>query len=233
MWLFLRRYLLPALLLLALSGQPRVAQNEPSGTNPALPTAEDVRRTFEELIAASDGGRRPAYEQFRSLYILLYEQAILEAGSNEPKIAMAMIPELDRWLAEKARSGSATAQYWMGARSKVLHDYGAEPPDLSEVAKWYRASAEQGFGPAQDALGQVLGFFPEFAREPFEAEKWLFRAVRQGEPAADQRLLLAIRIDSERADYRPDPDILTWLRQRAGSGDAEAQSLVDKFAAED
>lgn len=234
MRLSLRRCLLPALVLLALPGQQLVAQSDPvTEPSPALPTAEDVRRVFEELSTASDGGRRQAYEQFRGLYILLYEQAILEAGSNEPKIAMAMLPGLDRWLAEQAEGGSATAQYWMGARGKVLQDYGAEPPELAEVAKWYRASAEQGFAPAQDALGQILGFFPEFAREPFEAEKWLFRAVRQGEPAADQRLLLAIRMDSERANYRPDADILAWLKQRADSGDADAQSLVDKFIAPD
>jgi len=144
-----------------------------------------------------------------------------------------MIPELERWIAEKAEGGSATAQYWMGARGKVLQGYGAKPPDVAHVANWYRASAEQGFAPAQDALGQILGFFPEFAREPFEAEKWLFRAVRQGEPAADQRLLLAIRMDSERANYRPDADILAWLEQRADSGDADAQSLVDKFIVQD
>jgi TPR repeat protein len=182
---------------------------------------------------ASDGGRRKAYEQFRSLYTLLYDQAVLEAGSNQPKVAMAMIPELERWLAEKAHGGSATAQYWMGARSKVLQKYGARPLEVAEVAQWYRASAEQGFAPAQDALGQILGFFPEFAREPFEAETWLFRAVQQGEPAADQRLLLAIRIDSERAAYRPGADILAWLRQRADSGDADAQSLVDRFVVQD
>jgi TPR repeat protein len=238
MWLFLlRRCLLSAPMLLALSGQQLVAQNEPatgpSGPNPALPTPEDVRRLFEELLTASDSGRREAYEQFRTLYVLLYEQGILEAGSNEPKIAMAVIPELERWIAENAEGGSATAQYWMGARGKILQGYGAKSPDLADVAKWYRASAEQGFGPAQDALGQILGFFPEFARESFEAEKWLFRAVRQGEPAADQRLLLAIRLDSDRADYQPDADILAWLRQRADGGDAEAQSLVDKFALQD
>jgi TPR repeat protein len=237
MRLLLGKCLLPALMLLALSEQQLAAQNEPAtgptATNPALPTADDVRRIFAELLTASDGGRRQAYEQFRSLYVLLYEQGILEAGSNGPKIAMAMIPELERWIAEKAEDGSATAQYWMGARGKILQGYGAKPPDLADVAKWYRASAEQGFAPAQDALGQILGFFPEFAREPFEAEKWLFRAVRQGEPAADQRLLLAIRLDSDRAGYRPDADILAWLKQRADSGDADAQSLVDKFAAQD
>jgi TPR repeat protein len=231
MWPSLRSCLLAVLVLSAFPAHEVVGQGEPEGAA-GPPTAEDVRQTFEVLLTASDGGQRRAYDHFSRLYTMVYEQTFIEASSNEPKIATAMLPELDRWLAEKAQSGSATAQYWMGARSKVLQAYGAEPPELADVAKWYRASAEQGFAPAQDALGQFLGFFPEFARELFEAEKWLFRAVRQGEPAADQRLLLAIRIDSERADYRPDADILAWLRQRADGGDADARSLVDKFAAQ-
>ena len=227
----LRSGLLAASVLLAVPAQQVVGQSELESAA-ALPAVEDVRRTFEALLTASDGGQRRSYDHFSRLYTMVYEQTLLEANSNEPRIATAMLPELDRWLAEKAQGGSPTAQYWMGARSKVLQRYGAEPPELADVAKWYRASAEQGFAPAQDALGQILGFFPEFAREPFEAEKWLFRAARQGKPAADQRLLLAIRIDSARAGYRPDADILAWLRQRADSGDAEARSLVDKFAAQ-
>jgi hypothetical protein len=227
MSVLLRRLLL-ALLLLQVSGQVSAAND-----SLAPPSIDEVRQALERLLTASDGGNRRAYDQFEGVYRLIYEQAILEANSRQAKTATTMIPALDRWVLEKARGGSATAQHWMGARSKVLQAYGAKPPDLAEVARWYRLSAEQGFGPAQDALGQILGFFPEFAREPFEAEKWLFQAVREGEPAADQRLLLAIRLDSERAGYRPDADILAWLRELADSGDAEARSLVDKLVMQD
>lgn len=227
----LRRTLPLAFALLLFSGPLLLAQSD--SNTPAPPTIEEIRRVFDNLIAASDGGDRRAYAQFSHVYKLLYEQAFIEAGTSQPKIATAMLPELDRWLADKAQAGSATAQHWMGARTKVLLDYGGEVPELAELEKWYRLSAEQGFAPAQDALGQILGFFPEFAREPFEAQKWLFRAARQGEPAAGQRLLLAIRIDSERADYRPDAEILAWLRQRAADGDVEAASLIDRLAAQD
>jgi TPR repeat protein len=226
----LRRITLLTFLVLC-SGPQLLAQSDSS--TPAPPTVQDIRRIFDDLIAASDSGDRRAYAQFSHLYTLLYEQAFIEAGMPQPKTATAMIPELDRWVADKAQGGSATAQHWMGARTKVLLKYGGEAPEPAEVEKWYRLSAEQGFAPAQDALGQIIGFFPEFAREPFEAEKWLFRAVRQGEPAADQRLLLAIRMDNERANYRPDSDILAWLGQRAADGDAEARSLVDLLAAQD
>jgi hypothetical protein len=76
------------------------------------------------------------------------------------------------------------------------------------------------------------GFFPEYAHEPFEAEKWLFQAARQGEGAAAERLLEAIEIDVQRASYRPDADILQWLQQQAGSGNAKAKELLVKVAAE-
>ena len=137
-----------------------------------------------------------------------------------------MIPELDRWLREKATGGSATAQFWMGERTKVLQAFGAKPADMAEVATWYRKSAAQGFAPAQDALGQVLGFFPQYAQEPFEAEKWLFQAARQGEGVAGERLLQAIEIDMERANYKPGSGIQEWLKQRAAAGDDRAKKIL-------
>ena len=223
-------------LLFAIPIQTAVAQSDaaPAGDNgaPAQLTVEDVRKVFDRLVTASDGGDRKALARFGRLYQSLYQQAYLEASSNVPKTATAMIPELDRWLAEKATGGSATAQFWMGERTKVLQTFGAKPADLAEVATWYRKSAEQGFAPAQDSLGQVLGFFPQYAREPFEAEKWLFQAARQGEGAAGERLLEAIAIDAQRADYKPDADILAWLRQRATGGDARATELLSKLSAQ-
>src|SRR5262249_48308282 len=159
--------------------------------------------------------------RFGRLYQSLYQRAYLEASSNLPKTATAMILEPDRWLAEKAVGGPATAQFWMGERTRVLRHFGGKPGDPAEVAEWYRSGHEQGLAPAQDALGQILGFFPEYAQEPFEAEKWLFQAARQDEGAAGVRLLEAIAIDVQRANYRPGADILHWLQQQAGSGNTK------------
>jgi TPR repeat protein len=231
------KWLLLSLLLLSVPVQTVVAQSDaaatPSGGDAASGqlTIDDLRKVFDRLVTASDGGDRKAFARFGQLYQSLYQQAYLEASSNVPKTATAMIPEIDRWLAEKGTSGSATAQFWMAERTKVLQTFGAKPADLAEVARWYRSSAEQGFAPAQDALGQVLGFFPEYAREPFEAEKWLFRAARQGEGAAGERLLEAIEIDVQRANYKPDADIMDWLRQQASAGDAKAKELLLKLTA--
>jgi TPR repeat protein len=231
------KWLLISLLLLAIPVHTVLAQSDPattppSSTAPAQLTVDDLRRVFDRLATASDGGDRNALARFGHLYQSLYQQAYIEASSDVPKTATAMIPEIDRWLAEKAMGGSATAQFWMGERTKVLQAFGAKPADLAEVATWYRKSAEQGFAPAQDALGQVLGFFPKYAREPFEAEKWLFKAARQGEGAAAERLLEAIEIDVQRANYRPDAEILEWLRQQASSGNAKAKKLLIGVSAE-
>ena len=232
------KWLLLSSLLLAISVQTAIAQNDgttPPSDSPGTPaqlTVDDLHKVFDRLVTASDGGDRKALARFGRLYQSLYQQAYIEASSNVPKTATAMIPDIDRWLAEKGTNGSATAQFWMAERTKVLQRFGAKPPDLAEVARWYRSSAEQGFAPAQDALGQVLGFFPQYAHEPFEAEKWLFRAARQGEGAAGARLLEAIEIDVQRASYRPDAEILEWLKQQAGSGNAKAQELLDRVAAE-
>src|SRR5262245_64450668 len=114
---------------------------------PGQLSVDDLRKVFDRLVTASDGGDRKALARFGRLYQSLYQRAYLEASSNLPKTATAMILELDRWLAEKAVGGSATAQFWMGERTKVLQTFGAKPADLAEVATWYRKSAEQGFAP--------------------------------------------------------------------------------------
>src|SRR5215468_1132999 len=202
--------LLLFVLLCAMTLQTVVAQSDgtaPSGGAPGQLSFDDLRKVFDRLITASDGGDRKALARFGRLYQSLYQQAYLEASSNPPKTTTAMMPELDRWLGERAAGGSATAQFWMGERTKVLQAFGAKPADMAEVATWYRKSAEQGFAPAQDALGQVLGFFPEYAQEPFEAEKWFFQAARQGEGAAGDRLRQAIEIDMQRTNYKPGSDI--------------------------
>lgn len=227
---FGRLYLVAICLLIALlafgAGTSALAQTDNAAGQITL---DDMRKVFDRLITASDKGEHPAFVRFSRLYPSLYEQALYEASSNVPKTTTAMIPELDHWLLDRANAGSRTAQFWMGERSKVLQKYGGPVPDIAEVAKWYRASAEQGFAPAQDSLGQILGFFPEFAHEPFEAETWLYRAAAQGEPGASDRLMEAVEIDHARAGYKPSAEIQAWLQQQGGGGDARAAALLDKL----
>ena len=218
-----RRLALTFLLLCVL---PAVALAQSAAPPAGQLTADDLRQVFERLVTASDKGDRKAFARFSRLYPSLYQQAYFEAGAGGSGPVTAMIPTLDRWLLDKATAGSPTAQYWMGERTKVLQQFGAPPPAMADVEKWYRSAADQGFAPAQNALGQVLGFFPEFAKQPFEAEKWLFAAVRNGEDAAGDNLVQAIDIDNQRAGYKPDPDMRAWLQHRADSGDPAAQKLL-------
>jgi len=226
----LARRLALTFLLLCVPLLPALAQSaaSPSADAPAGQlTADDLRQVFERLVTASDKGDRKAFARFSRLYPSLYQQAYFEAGAGGAGPVTAMIPTLDRWLLDKATAGSPTAQYWMGERSKVLQQFGAPPAAMADVEKWYRSAADQGFAPAQNALGQVLGFFPEFAKQPFEAEKWLFAAVRDGEDSAGDNLLQAIEIDTQRAHYNPDAEVRAWLQQRASAGDIRAQKVLE------
>jgi TPR repeat protein len=118
-----------------------------------------------------------------------HSQVFLEDVMSEPAAATAMAREFDKWLTERALAGSPTAQYWMAQRAGMVDHPGDESADFVEAERWFRAAAEQGFAPAQAELGQFLILAHEVRREPFEPEKWLLQAVRQGEATADQYLL--------------------------------------------
>jgi TPR repeat protein len=230
--------LLLSLLLLAIPVQAVVAQNDApippaaGDTVPVQPMLDEARGFFDRLMAASDGGDRKALASFRPYYKILYSQAYLEAAMEEPAAATMMARELDRWLTEKAQGGSPTAQFWMAERAGIVDSPGGGLPDLAEADRWYRAAAEQGFAPAQDALGQFLTFLDEFRREPYESEKWYLQAARQGEVAVVKRLLLAIDLDSDRPDYKPRVEILAWLQEQSEAGDEKAKKLLVKLASE-
>jgi len=98
-----------------------------------------------------------------------------------------------------------------------------------EVVQWYRLSAEQGFGPAQAELGSLLYVFQGPELEPFEVEKWLYRAAKQGEIPATALLFNAVDHDSWKDSYTPRPEILKWLHERADEGNERAQQILRRF----
>lgn len=149
---------------------------------------------------------------------------------EEPAAATTMVRELDRWLSEKAQGRSPTAQFWMAERAGIVDSPGSGLPDLAEADRWYRAAAEQGFAPAQDALGQFLTLLGEFRREPYEADKWFLQAARQGDVAAGEHLLLAVSLHHDRPDYEPTAELLAWLQQQSGAGNEKAKKLLAKLS---
>jgi len=197
---------------------------------PIPPMIEETRQSFDRVMTASDGGNREGVASFRLYYDFLCSQVYLETVMNKPRAATTMARELDKWLADKAQGGSPTAQFWMAERAGIVGSCSNDVSDVAEAERWYRASAEQGFAPAQSALGQILIMGYEFRREPFEPEKWLLQAVRQGEVRADQYLLWAIDVDSIRPGYAPSPEIFAWLQQQSDAGDEKAKRILTRLA---
>jgi hypothetical protein len=92
------KWLLISLLLLAIPVHTVLAQSDPATTPPsstasAQLTVDDLRKVFDRLATASDGGGRKALTRFGHLYQSLYQQAYIEASSDVPKTATAMIPD--------------------------------------------------------------------------------------------------------------------------------------------
>lgn len=225
--------LLAGLLLLPLGATPGHTQDSSASPpvavagDAAAPSSADVIRQCERLLAAADAGDRAASEQFGEFYKAVYVRAFYEASFDAAeKYATPIAPQISVWLLQRATAGSAAAQYWMAARDKFMRGYGGTDADLAEIARWYRLSAEQGFPPAEFALGQLLIFFDEFAQEPDEAELWLYRAALHEQERADVFLLNRLRnraVDG----HMPRDEIATWLEARAAAGDGEAQGLLD------
>ena len=86
-----------------------------------------------------------------------------------------------------AERGDTVAQYQLGE----LYKGGAQgvPQDYNEATKWYRKSAEQGYAPAETALGTRL-----LNKNNEEAYKWFQKAANQGDDAA--KMALALRNSS-------------------------------------
>jgi TPR repeat protein len=193
---------------------------------------EDVRETLERLMVASDKGDRAAFARFKRFYTSLYNSDLIESSSEDlPKTAKPIVLEIDRFVSDRAAQGSATAQYWLGAREMVPNLTQDRVPNPPAAARWFRMSAEQRFAPAESELRLLLTYFIDEAREPFEGEKWLLRAVRQGEAAAAKWLIEVVDRDLREPNYRPNAEVLAWLQQQAGDGNSKAKDLLARLAA--
>ena len=205
-----------------------------SETTPAKLTTADVLEIFDALVSACDQRRdAQSLDNLKHAYDSLFERAEYEVLVSAPKAASVVMPQVEQWLSDRATAGSPTAQFWMAARQRVLTEQGSEVIDISEAARWYRLSAEQGFAPAEYALGQILMVFTEYAHEPYEAERWLLSAAKQGNDRAGLYLVEAVSLDADKPDYKTAPEVLRWIQRRADSGDADAQRLLKRLTSQD
>ena len=130
-------------------------------------------------------------------------------------------------LVYKAQSGDRKAEHLLAL---VYEEGRLVPKDLAAARTWMLKSAEQGYLPAQDGMGEMylnniphLGPIPEYG----DAERWLRLAATQGDADAQSWLGTAYQRGwFGTTDYR---EALTWLRKAAAQGQPDAQFSLGRM----
>lgn len=130
-------------------------------------------------------------------------------------------------VVSEAQSGHREAQYLMAL---VYEEGRLVPRDFAVSRSWMLKSAEQGYVPAQDGMGEMYlnnvkhdGPIPDYG----EAERWLRLAATQDD--ADAQLWLGTGYERGyfgAIDYR---EALKWLRKAAGQGLPLAQFCIGQM----
>jgi TPR repeat protein len=121
-------------------------------------------------------------------------------------------------LAEQGKLRNAREQYELG---KMYYEGRGVALDLTEAAKWYRESAEQGDADAQLRLGRMYQYGNGVALDLVEAAKWFRKSASQGNASAQFALGsiyqygTGVELDLTEA--------AKWYRKSAEQGDALAQ----------
>jgi TPR repeat protein len=132
-------------------------------------------------------------------------------------------------IVSKAQSGDREAQYLM---ARLYLEDRLVPKDFAVARSWMLKSAEQGYVPAQAAMGEMYfsgirhhGAIPDYGN----AERWLRLAATQGD--ADAQFWMGIGYERGyfgTFDYR---EALKWLRKAAAQALPDAQfSLGEMYA---
>jgi uncharacterized protein len=130
-------------------------------------------------------------------------------------------------LLAKAQSGDREAEYSLAL---VYQQDRVVPRDRVASQNWMLKSAEQGYVPAQEGMGEIyldsLGL-DTVVRDSGEADRWLRLAATQGD--ADAQLWLGVNYEHGSfgvIDYR---EALTWLRKAADQGQPDAQFCLGQM----
>jgi TPR repeat protein len=102
--------------------------------------------------------------------------------------------------------------------------------DPKEALQWYRKAAEQGYGAAEYAVGQLLAAGRGVTRDAAEAVNWFRRGAGHGEPAAEFRL--AQEYQAGRNVPRDLVEAYAWFNLAAARGHSEAGDARDRLEAE-
>jgi TPR repeat protein len=136
------------------------------------------------------------------------KQASLVAYAHFKALTMAERSQ----LLEKAQSGDAEAQYWVG----IMYTEGKAPQNLPEGTRWLLKSAEQGYAPAELAYG-----FTSRLANPSVAEKWMRRAAEQGD--TEGQFWLGYGFEENWFGAVDIQEAIRWYRKAAEGGNPDAQ----------
>jgi uncharacterized protein len=183
------------------------------------------------LSAAADlETAKAAYEQKDYSTALKESTPLAKQGNAEAQVILGKMylkgqgvitdpDEALKWFKASAVQGNAEAQFFLGSI------YLLPQKDVAEGVKWTLLSAEQGNQDAQYVLGKAyIQGLPGLARDPVQAEMWLWLAAKdnlpfyQGELASAERQMSMNQLVSGRAKavaWKPKPGLKPEEKPRA------------------
>jgi TPR repeat protein len=129
-------------------------------------------------------------------------------------------------LSSKAWSGDKEAQYWLG----LVYGQGRlVPKDIAASRGWLLKSAEQGYAPAQVAIGNTYlrDRRATAASDHGEAERWLRLAAMQDD--AEGQFWLGVGYRQGQFGVTDHAEALNWFRKAAGQGHPYAQFCLGQM----
>ena len=138
--------------------------------------------------------------------------------ANVARLAALTQRDFDAFSSE-AESGDREAQFWLGSayvQGRLVQK------DYEQAKRWFLKSAEEGYTPAERALGLLY-----WHSDPAKAAMWLQQAAQKGDAEAqfdlgnayEQGLLGTI-------NYR---EVLNWFQKSAKQGHPEAQASLGQM----
>ena len=131
----------------------------------------------------------------RSNAVVLFQKAA-RAGDPDAAFELAKLAqdgvvsmsadEIEELVQQAAENGHAGAQFLFGDRLAEAEP--KEERDYAAAARWYRLAAEQGFAPAQEAMGILYESGMGVTEDPIEAARWYRLAAEQGRATSENQL---------------------------------------------
>lgn len=124
-------------------------------------------------------------------------------------------------LLSQAQSGDSEAQYWMG----LAYEWGKPISKNLQVSRqWLLKSAEQGYAPAQSAIGMM---YLDNGGDYGKADMWLRRAAVQGD--AEAQFWLGAAYEQGHVGSPDYAEALNWVRKAADQGHPDAEYLLGQM----